>query len=189
MKNKLLLLVLLMAQATALFSQRIAVKNNILYDALLTPNLGVEIGLHKKLTLDVTGNYNPFEFGSNKMIKHWLVQPELRYWFCERFSRGFVGIHAHGGQANVGHIKLPFGMYKALNDYRYEGDYYGGGISVGYQLPLSKRWNLEFSIGGGYARIKYDKYDLETDEKLKAGLTHDYFGLTKATLSVIYIIK
>lgn len=188
MYKKLFLFICLVIPAS-LFSQNIAIKNNILYDAILTPNLGVEIGLSKKLTLDVTGNYNPFEFSDNKMIKHWLVQPELRYWFCEKFSRGFVGIHAHGGQANIGNIEFPFDIYKRLKDIRHEADFIGGGISLGYELPLAKRWNLEFSVGGGYAWIKYDKFDLETGEKTKSGLTHNYLGLTKATIAIIYIIK
>ncbi len=188
MKKRLFLLIFLALPIT-LFSQRIAIKNNILYDAILTPNLGVEIGLSKKLTVDIIGNYNPFELSDNKMIKHWLVQPELRYWFCEKFSRGFVGIHAHGGQANIGNIKFPFGIYERLNENRHEADFYGGGISFGYQLPLHKHWNLEFSVGGGYAYIKYDKFDLETDQKINSGQTYNYLGLTKATISVIYIIK
>lgn len=188
MKKRLLLFLLLVIPASV-FSQRIAIKNNILYDAILTPNLGVEIGLNKKLTLDVIGNYNPFEFSDNKMIKHWLVQPELRYWFCERFSRGFVGIHAHGGQANIGQIEFPFGIYEHLNEFRHEADFFGGGISFGYQLPLHKRWNLEFSVGGGYAYVMYDKYDIETGDVVKTDLKHHYLGLTKATISIIYIIK
>lgn len=188
MKKKLLLLILL-ASPVSLFSQHIAVKNNLVYDAMLTPNLGVEVGLTKNLTLDVIGNYNPFEFSDNKMWKHWLVQPELRYWFCERFSRAFIGVHAHAGHANIGNLKLPFDLYHRLDDIRKEGDFYGGGLSIGYQLPLAKRWNMEFSVGGGYAYIKYDKFDMETGEKLRADLTHNYWGVTKATISVIYIIK
>lgn len=182
-------MLILLAIPASIFSQRIAIKNNILYDAILTPNLGVEIGLSEKLTLDVIGNYNPFEWSDTKMWKHWMIQPELRYWFCEKFSRGYIGVHAHGGQANVGDIEFPFDLYRNLNGLRHEADFLGGGISVGYQLPLSKRWNLEFSIGGGYAWIKYDKFSLEDDEKIQSGQTHNYLGLTKATVSIIYIIK
>ena len=188
MKKKLFLFVML-AIPVSIFSQHIAVKNNIVYDAMLTPNLGVEIGLNKNLTLDIIGNYNPFELDNKTMWKHWLVQPELRYWFCERFSRAFIGIHAHAGHANVGDVKLPFDLYHRLSGVRNEGDFYGGGLSLGYQLPLAKRWNLELSVGGGYAYIQYDKFDLETDEKIKSKLVHNYWGLTKATISVIYIIK
>lgn len=54
-----------------------------------TPNLGVELGLGRATTLDISGNYNPFEKNDGKMFKHWLVQPEFRYWLCERFNGTF----------------------------------------------------------------------------------------------------
>ena len=38
---------------------KFAVKTNALYWATTTANLGFEVGLSKKLTLDVSGNYNP----------------------------------------------------------------------------------------------------------------------------------
>ena len=71
-------------------AQRVAVKTNALYWATSTPNLGFEVGLAKKITLDVSGNYNPWKFGNDCQIKHWLVQPELRYWLHERFNGHFL---------------------------------------------------------------------------------------------------
>lgn len=65
-------------------AQEAAVKTNLLYDATTTMNLGVEFGLSPKWTLDVSGNYNPWTFSKNKKWKHWLVQPEARYWFCNK---------------------------------------------------------------------------------------------------------
>ena len=66
------------------YMPKFAIKTNALYWATTTANLGFEVGLSKKLTLDVSGNYNPWKFSDHKQIKHWLVQPELRYWLCER---------------------------------------------------------------------------------------------------------
>lgn len=34
------------------FSQRVAIKNNLVYDALLTPNLSLEFSFGEKWTLD-----------------------------------------------------------------------------------------------------------------------------------------
>jgi hypothetical protein len=55
-------------------------------------------------------------------------------------------------------IKLPFGMYPGLKTHRYEGEFIGGGVSYGYQWVLSKHWNLEATLGAGYAYINYDRY-------------------------------
>ncbi|MCD7900705.1 MAG: DUF3575 domain-containing protein [Bacteroides sp.] len=175
--------------SAALWGQKVAIKNNLLYDATLTPNLGLEIALGKKSTLDLNAGYNPFTFNKGKRFKHWLAQPEYRNWFCEAFNGGFWGIHLHGGQFSLANLDLPFGMFPSLKDHRYEGYFVGGGLSIGYQWILSKRWNIETSIGGGYAFVDYEKYPCgDCGPKLKDG-TYNYWGVTKATISFIYFFK
>lgn len=169
------------------YSQHMAIKNNLLYDATLTPNLSLEFGVSKKFTIDVGAGYNPFEFSNNKKFKHWLVQPEFRYWTCERFNGWFFGLHAHGGEYNVAALDLPFGIFKNLKDYRYEGYFVGGGLSAGYQWMLGNRWNLEASIGAGYTYINYDKYCPECGPSVDSGPYH-YWGITRATISFVYFI-
>lgn len=166
-----------------------AIKTNGLYWATSTPNIGIEIGLGKKISLDISGNYNPFEFKNNKKLKHWMVQPGLRWWTCERFNGHFFGIHAHGGYCNVGGLNLPFGILPELKTHRYEGEFYGGGIHYGYQWILGKRWNLEAEIGAGYVRFNYDKYQCPRCGEHQGSSSRNYFGVTKAALSIIYIIK
>ena len=87
------------------FSQKVVLKNNLVYDALLTPNLSVELSLGKKWTLDTQVGMNFFFYESDataggyktRKWSHWLVQPEIRYWTCETFNGWFLGLHAHGG--------------------------------------------------------------------------------------------
>jgi hypothetical protein len=180
---------LLVCGAISGYAQRLGLKNNLLYDVALTPNLGMEFGLGRKTTLDISANYNPFRLSDHKQYKHWLVQPELRFWTCERFNGFFWGIHALGGEASVARIKLPFGIYKQLRDYRYEGWFYGGGAVIGYQWILGRRWNLEAALGVGYMRVHYDKYPCPgCGDKLSSG-QKNYLGPTKAAISLIYLIK
>lgn len=161
-----------------------ALKTNALYLATTTPNLGLEFGLSKKFTLDISGNYNPWTFSDNKKLKHWLVQPELRYWTCERFNGHFFGIHGHYAEYNVGGIKQ-----LGLKDYRYQGNLYGGGISYGHHWILGNHWSIEAEIGVGYAHLDYDKYRCEKcGTKIKED-TKDYWGPTKVAISFIYVIK
>ena len=123
------------------FSQRVAIKNNLVYDALLTPNLSLEFSFGEKWTLDTQVGMNFFFYKNDptadeyktKKWSHWLVQPEIRYWICERFNGWFLGLHAHGGQMNVGGINIPFilqNKHKEMKAHRYEGYFYGGGISA-----------------------------------------------------------
>ena len=76
MKRRLLYLLvagLFLFIVTPLHAQRWGVKTNVLYDATSTINLGVEVGLAPKWTLDVSGNYNPWTFSDYKKLKHWML--------------------------------------------------------------------------------------------------------------------
>lgn len=186
--KKAFLLGIILLFSLSMSAQHFALKNNLLYDATSTPNLGFEVGLGKKVTLDVSAGYNPFEFKDQKKLKHWLAMPEVRYWTCEKFNGTFLGIHALGGQFNIEGIKLPFGIFPNLKDHRYDGYLYGGGLTIGHQWILSKRWSLEAAIGVGYARVHYDKYSCGVCGTLEETANSNYWGVTKAALSIIYFI-
>ena len=74
--------VCLLASSLFMYGQ-VAVKTNVAIDAVAIPNLGVEVGLSKKLTVDIPFYYNPWKYSDNKMLKLVMVQPELRYWLCD----------------------------------------------------------------------------------------------------------
>ncbi|WP_436415760.1 DUF3575 domain-containing protein [Petrimonas sp.] len=174
----------------SLISQNIGVKTNFAHWAAAgTPNAGLEFALNRKYTLEVGGGFNPFTFKDNNKAKHWIVQPELRYWLCESFNGHFFGLHALAGEYNIGGIDIPVGRLSKFKDYRYEGFAYGAGLSYGYQWVLGKRWNFEFNLGAGYTYLTYDKYPcVKCGSKLGSG-TNNYFGVTKAAVSLIYLIK
>ena len=54
---------------------------------------------------------------------------------------------------------------------------------------LKKRWSLEASVGVGYARIVYDKYPCTQCGTKEKEDNKNYFGPTKASVSLIYVIK
>lgn len=184
MRRSFILLYLSVSSILFVHAQNIGVKTNLLYDATTTMNLGVEFALSPKVTIDLSGNYNPWEFGDNKKLKHWMVQPEVRYWLCEKFNGHFLGFHVHGGEFNMGGIKQ-LGMEK----YRYEGYAAGGGVSYGYQWILGKRWSIEASLGIGYTYLDYDKFLCEKCGDKIGEETKHFVGPTKAAISLIYIIK
>jgi len=170
-------------------AQDIGIKTNTAYWATTTPNLGLEIGLGKRSTFELAGGFNPFKFADSKRVKHWLIQPEFRYWTCERFNGHFFGLHGHGSQFNVGGWDIPFGRLDAFKDRRYQGYLYGGGLSYGYQWVMSPRWNFELNLGAGYARIHYEEYPCQNCGTMLDEGDYDYFGVTKAAVSLIYFIK
>ena len=171
-------------------AQQVAVKTNLLYDATTTPNIGAEVGMGKKHSMQLYYGLNPWKFsGDNggKYFKHWLLEPEYRYWFCHRFQGSFVGIHGLGGEFNAANIELPFGIEKGLRDHHYEGWYVGGGLTYGYQWVLSRHWNIEASVGVGVIYADYQKYECgECGRKVGDDDTF-YVGPTKAVLSLLYM--
>lgn len=170
------LLCVLSLCATRVHGQKMGLKTNALYWAALTPNIGFEFAMSAKTTLELQGAYNPWTFRGDKKMRFWLVQPEVRYWFCEKFEGHFLGLHLHGAQY--------FGGFKKN---RYDGYLAGGGITYGYNWILSPRWNLEAVIGIGYARLWYDKSPRIYCEKCKTPGHKDYFGPTKIGISFVYV--
>lgn len=140
MKSKLLsLLMFLLLGVGGMNAQKVALKTNLLYDALATANLGIETGLSPRWTLDISGNLNAWNLGKHRM-RHWLVQPEVRYWLCDRFQGHFFGLHAIVGQFNFGNLPKglhPLGLY-GLDTKRYQGWMEGAGIAYGYSWILSR---------------------------------------------------
>lgn len=169
-------------------AQKVALKTNLLYDATTTPNLGAELAMGKKSTLQLFYGLNPWKFASDrtKQLRHWLLMPEYRYWTCQKFNGHFFGIHALGGQYNVGGIDLPNPVFKDLDKKRYEGWYAGGGLTYGYQWLLSRHWNLEASVGVGYIRFHYKEFPCTECGALIQENNKNYFGPTKLALSLMY---
>lgn len=173
-RNLLLLLLAIITQYVC--GQSVALKTNGLYWLTTTPNAGVEVALSPKLTLDLSAAYNPWTFKDDKKMRFWLVQPELKYWFCEKFEGHFVGTHLHAAQ-----------YYGGWKEKRYDGYLAGGGFTYGYDWILSPHWNLEAAIGIGYAHLWYKESPRIPCLKCYENKHKNYFGPTKVAVSLTYI--
>ena len=169
--------------------QHITIKTNLLYGgAALTPNAGVEFRLSDRWSLDLSGGYNPWTFNDGKKLKHWLVQPEARYWLKRTFDGHFLGLHALGGAYNINRIRLPWKFDAASSRYRYEGRAVGIGIGYGYSWRLGRRWHLEAEAGIGYIRLDYDRYRCNRCSALLEKHGRDVVRPTKLAVSLVYSI-
>lgn len=188
--RKLIFILLLTACSSLAFSQNVGVKTNFAHWATIgSPNVGMEFALNRKFSLDVVGGFNLWELGNNRKAKHWLIQPEGRFWFCETFNGHFVGLHGLVGEFNIGGIDIPIGRLSRFRDYRYEGFAFGAGLSYGYQWIIGSRWNLELSLGAGYTFLNFDKFEcVRCGDRIGSGTKH-YFGITKVSISLIRFIR
>lgn len=182
---------LVVASLTA-SAQNVVVKTNLLYDITATANLGIEFKVAPKWTVDISGNLNAWTFSDNKKWKHWVLQPEARYWLCERFNGHFVGAHLVGGIYNMGNWNTDFTFlgtdFGQLKEHRYEGWLVGAGIAYGYHWMLGRHWSVEAEIGIGYVYTQADKYECpRCGEQLENNKSHHYVGPTKAAVNLIYV--
>ena len=183
------IIVLLFCASHSLNAQNVALKTNLLYDATATVNAGVEVALAPKWTLDISGNLNAWNFSDNRKWKHWLVQPEVRWWFCNKFMRSFLAFHVLGAQYNVGNLPTDFKFkydFSKLKKYRYEGWAVGAGVAYGYDWALAKHFNIEFELGMGVIYTEFEKFDCPVcgskvgeNEKFKV-------APTKAAISLVF---
>lgn len=185
--------------ATFASQAQLAVKTNLLYDATTTPNIGAELRLGKKSTVNLVYGLNPWTFTSdshgNRKAKHWVLMPEYRWWPCSPFNGHFFGVHAFGGEMNAQNVALPIpgaffsgeNITKSVRDHRFQGSFAGVGLTYGYQWILAKHWNLEAEVGVGYGHVWYDKFLCgECGKKEFSGQTN-YAGLTKLGISILYL--
>lgn len=188
----LLLLLFAVSFVNETKAQKVAVKTNVLYDATATVNAGLEFALAPKWTFDLSGNLNAWNMPEGRKWKHWMAQPEARFWFCDRFSGHFFGVHVHGGQYNIGglknNVKFLGTDFSRLTDERFQGWFVGAGVGYGYSWILGKHWNFELEIGFGYSYTVYDTFECAgCGKKVEENLEHHYVGPTKAAINLVYL--
>ena len=169
-------------------------KTNLLYDALLVPNVGVEFYLGKNWTV-----------GANWMYSWWSRNKKHRYW---RMYGGEMSVRKYfGGAAErkplTGHH---LGVYGQIFTYDFETGgrgYMGGkpggtlwdkmnyaaGIEYGYSLPVARRLNLDFVIGLGYWGGTYYEYlPMDNHYVWQATRQRHWFGPTKTEISLVWLL-
>ena len=170
------------------------IRTNLLYLATTTFNASIDYGLTNQWSLNLTVGYNPFKWPQrhrdddkvvNPKTLHWLVMPEVKYWFSKHLDGMYVGGHIIYAQYNVGGISF----ISALNNNRYDGNMFGTGASTGWHKWIGKRTALDFSFGLGYLRLHYDKYKACKCSGLIGTYNQNYFGPTKMAVSLAYLIK
>lgn len=170
------------------------VKSNMVYDALLVPNIGVEFYLGKRWTV-----------GGNWMYAWWKHDARHYYW---RVYGGDIAVRKWFGSAAerkplTGHH---VGLYGQMLTYDFETGgrgYMGGepggtlwnkanyvaGLEYGYSLPVAKRFNIDFVVGAGYMWGEYHEY-IPVDNCYVWQVTkkRNWFGPTKAEISLVWLI-
>ena len=173
----------------------VAVKTNLLYDAVTALNFEVEVPIADRWSVMVEDVFPWWETGNKYCFQLWEIGAEARFWFkpwktigTEKLRGFFVGPYVMSG-------KYDFQFDKSIN---YQGEFWSAGVSAGYSMPIGKRKkaNLEFSLSMGYMRSPYRHY-IPTDDYSKLihdpaldGTFYNYFLYpTKAKVSLVIPIN
>lgn len=184
MKLKLLILLLFVSAHVA--SQSLGIKSNLLYDAVATPNLGLEVSSGGHWSFLASGSINPFTFSGNRKWKLWLVETEVRRWLKQPFRGHHFGFRIAGGEYNVSRIPLPF--VEDARRYRYEGWGMQAGITYGYAWRLGKHLGVEVSMGLGLNYADYKRFDCPHCGEFRGKETKRFISPTHAGISLVYRI-
>lgn len=162
----------------------IYLKTNAVGWGMLVSNIAVEIDLAKHWSFTLPVYYSALNyFTSNVKFRTTCLQPELRYWVLEENTGWFGGVH----------FGLAWYNYAKGGDWRYQdhnrnAPLYGGGLSAGYRMPVSKnnRWWMEFSLGGGVYKLHYDVFHNDSNGQLVDTRKRTFFGIDQVSVSFAY---
>ena len=169
------------------WNRKLYLKTNALFWGLGMTNVSAEIDLAKHWSFALPVTYSAWNyFTSTVKFRTLAVQPEFRYWFNENNQKFFIGAHFGYAQYNV----AVDGNYR-YQDHDGKSPALGGGISVGYRMPISKsdKWHIEFSLGAGVYSLHYDKFYNTPNTKdglMIESVKKTYWGIDQAAVSFSY---
>lgn len=162
-----------------------ALKSNLLYDALLVPNLSLEASIGSGWTL-----------GAGGMLAWWSKDAKHRYW---RIYGGGLEIRKYFGTLSKskplqGHH---LGIYGDFLTYDFEFGAkgyqskatYAAGIKYGYSHPIANRLNLDFALGIGYLHSNYKTYvPRDGCYVYQETKKRKWLGPTQAEISLVWLL-
>lgn len=133
-------------------------KANALYWAVGITNAAVETKLGNRFTFNADVVYSPWKSINGNHFEFVQIMPEGRLYTKEAFKGLYLGAYASFQAFNIT-------KWNYWNKGRYQkGRGYAFGITLGYVLPISARWNIDFFLGGGWQNSHYKGYVTGTDK-------------------------
>lgn len=165
-------------------SQEIAVKSNLLSDAITVPSVGAEYAFDRRWTASLDLSWMPLRQSSQHYLRQLKLQPEARYWLHAPFTGPFVGPAVTLRWYNMGGLPVLH-----TKDSRTQGWLIGVGAVGGYHFTLGDRWGLEPTVALGYAYASYHRYDAPRECRVRKRSYAHYLGPLSLGLQLVYMIK
>lgn len=169
---------------------RVALRSNLLYDATLSPNLGLDVRVDSTRTIGLLAGFNAWDLDKteNKKWRHMLFSLRARKYNDSIFHKGYFEGDLIYSHFNVGNTKIPFGLYSAVKDRRLQGDLVALGAKYGYSWILSRTWRLEAEAGVAVGYAWFKEYDCAVCGTYY-GKDDRIFLLPLLGINVVYLIN
>lgn len=171
-----------------------ALKTNMLYDALAVPNIGIEFYLGKDWTVSADWMYG--WWSKNSRHRYWRIYGgdiAVRKWFGRKAQEKPLTGHHLGVYGSIFTYDFEFSgkgnMGGKPGGTLWEKMNYAAGVEYGYSLPIARRLNIDFVIGVGYWGGKYYEYiPLDGCYVWQATKNRHWFGPTRAEVSLVWLL-
>ena len=171
-----------------------AIKTNMLYDALLVPNVGVEFSLGKRWSVAADWMYG--WWSRNKSHRYWRVYGgglTVRKYFGTKAAEKPLQGHHIGINAQMLTYDIEFGgkgyMGGKPGGTLWDRMNYTIGAEYGYSMPVARRLNIDFSLAAGYMGGRYYEYTpLDGHYVWQATKNRKWIGPTKVEVSLVWLL-
>ena len=170
----------------ARFPLYLALKTNMLYDVLATPNIGAEF--YFRHNLSVAANWHFAWWNMDKRERNWCNYGgdiALRKWFGKRAMQTPLSGHHIGLYGQM----LTYDVNLGKTGYLANECNWATGVEYGYSLPIARRLNIDFTLGAGYHWGKFHEYTyIDGHRSWQATKKRHYVGPTKCEVSLVWLI-
>lgn len=164
----------------------IHLSTNMLYDAALVPNVGMEYAFGRHWSAKVNAMYA--WWSNDSRHRYWRVAGatvEMRRWFGTNVDAFELRGHHMGAYMGAYRYDFELGDTGNMADFNY-----GIGVSYGYSMPIGRKLSLDLGVSVGYIGGNYTKYDYEYECYMWiADMRRNYFGVTRAEASLVWHIE
>lgn len=144
---------------------------------LLIPNVGFEYKVSDAVGVIVDGAYSKWNLDtSNKYWNVWNVAPQVRY-YTGKFKDSYIG-----GQYMMGEYNLT----------GTQGNYLGGGLSLGHQFDCGHNLMVDLGLSLGYLYLfDTEEYSRKKEVNIRTRdkYSHGYWGPTGVSITFVWKIN
>lgn len=160
-----------------------SLKTNLLYDAMLIPNISGELYIGQKWSLGAGIWYT--RLSKDKSHRYWRTYGggvNLRKYFGTQADKKPLTGHHLGMTTQLMMYDFEFSGTGYMSDFTYSF-----GIEYGYSFPIGKRLNLDMGIAFGYLGGKYKRYrPIDTHYVWQETKNKHWFGPIQAEITLAW---